>query len=184
MFFWQSPNLKMLPVAAAAVLPVYHISTLSATDPPLNLTREVLVSIFNGTITTWSDPSIADINPLIASKLPNSRISKIIRGDKSGTTGIFTDALSLFGGWKYGLVSNWPQDLNQTLDFIPFAGNFGVLQGVIETEDSIGYVAQPFALLGGVQGVVNPALLLIDKSQKPISSRKDSEDLDSFLNFI
>lgn len=65
----------------------------------LNLTQEVLVGIFNGTIALWNDPAIVLYNPSLAAV--NKTIVVVVRADSSGTTEIFTRALSAFSSeWK------------------------------------------------------------------------------------
>lgn len=58
----------------------------------LNLSRHHIVGIYNGTITSWNDSSISEINPEIS--LPDAPIMTVARAEKSGTTEIFTSALS------------------------------------------------------------------------------------------
>ena len=58
----------------------------------LNLTREAIVGIFNGTITRWNDPLLAKHNPALNSI--NRTIILIVRSDESGTTDVFTRFLA------------------------------------------------------------------------------------------
>ena len=54
----------------------------------------------------WNDSSLAEVNP--ACSLPDERILVIARRDKSGTTSLFTEALSSFNReWRaqYGVFS-------------------------------------------------------------------------------
>ena len=60
----------------------------------LKLTPEVLVGIYNGTYTLWSDPDLKSLNPDL--DLPMKHIRVVVRSDTSGTTEIFTRALSAF----------------------------------------------------------------------------------------
>lgn len=55
---------------------------------------EHIVGIYNGTITMWNDSSIAAANPTIAHLLPKATITVVARADESGTTLLFTSALS------------------------------------------------------------------------------------------
>jgi phosphate transport system substrate-binding protein len=65
----------------------------------LKLTGELLASIYLGTVKSWSDPSIAKLNP--GAKLPALRITPIYRSDSSGTTYNLTDYLSRISPeWK------------------------------------------------------------------------------------
>ena len=65
-------------------------------DTGLNLTREALVGIYNGTVLFWNDDLISSANPRLTRKLPYERISVVVRKDESGTTASFTRALSAF----------------------------------------------------------------------------------------
>ena len=44
----------------------------------------MLAEIFNGTITTWNDPKIAELNS--GATLPGDKITVFFRSDESGTT--------------------------------------------------------------------------------------------------
>ena len=81
---------------------VFNIPGISS----LNLTREVIVGIFNGSYTYWNDSHIQEVNPGIV--LPGETIVPIARADKSGSTEIFTSALASFSSqWlgTYGVFS-------------------------------------------------------------------------------
>ncbi len=82
----------MLPAIAAAVVMVYNIPDIG--QVPIMFTRDVLPLIYMGTVTKWNDPLIASVNPSLT--LPNASIVIVGRFDGSGTTSVFTQALSLF----------------------------------------------------------------------------------------
>jgi phosphate transport system substrate-binding protein len=65
----------------------------------LNLTRENIVGIFNGTIKYWNDSQLTENNSgLVGVSQP---IIVTVRMDKGSTTDIFTRALSQFSEeWK------------------------------------------------------------------------------------
>ena len=65
----------------------------------LNLSRENLVGIFNGTIKYWNDSLLVADNEGLANV--SKRILVVVRKDSAGTTSIFTRALSAF-------TLNWP----------------------------------------------------------------------------
>jgi len=72
----------------------------------LMLTREQIVGIFNGSITNWNDPTFAKYNSGVS--LPNAGIVPVVRFESSGSTEIFTTALSAFSdAWatRYGVFS-------------------------------------------------------------------------------
>ena len=71
------------------------------------LTREAVVGIYNGTITHWNDTEIQQSNQNLS--LPGHAIRVVARADFSGTTEIFTSALSSFSSeWNetYGTFAD------------------------------------------------------------------------------
>ena len=89
--FWAAqPDSLCLPVLAAAVVPIFNVPQLSS----LQLTQTALALIFMGNVTHWNDSAIAASNPGL--ELPYAPISVVVRSDSSGTTHIFTAALSAF----------------------------------------------------------------------------------------
>jgi len=72
----------------------------------LVLTREQIVGIYNGSLNNWNDPTFVEHNPGL--DLPNATIVPVARFDSSGSTEIFTRALSSFSEpWatQYGFFS-------------------------------------------------------------------------------
>lgn len=67
-------NLVQFPVAGQALVIGYNLPELNSTDPTLILNRTVLAEIWRGQVTTWDHPSIRDLNPDIAAKLPSQTI--------------------------------------------------------------------------------------------------------------
>jgi phosphate transport system substrate-binding protein len=57
----------------------------------LNMDAATIAGIFKGEITNWNDPAIAEQNPGV--ELPDLRITRVSRGDDSGTTENFTEYL-------------------------------------------------------------------------------------------
>ena len=102
----------------------------------LNLDAETIAKIYAGEVTTWNDPAIAAINEGV--DLPDTTITAVHRGDKSGTTGNFTAYLTEAAPdtWTYGDEDDFPADLggeaaNQTA---------GVAEAVAAGEGTIGYL--------------------------------------------
>ena len=58
----------------------------------LRLSMAHIVGIYNGSIRLWNDSSLDRLNPHLA--LPGESIRVAARRDKSGTTELFTGALS------------------------------------------------------------------------------------------
>lgn len=127
-----------VPTAGGPVAVVYNIPGVNN----LKLSRKVLPAIFSGQITQWNDPKIAADNPGV--KLPSSAIRLAVRADSSGTSYIFSNALSSMDSYFKGRVSasktpKWPGKP------ISGKGNPGVAQIVKRTQGSIGYVEASFA---------------------------------------
>ncbi|MEJ2011163.1 MAG: phosphate ABC transporter substrate-binding protein PstS [Anaerolineales bacterium] len=142
-------DLQMYPMIAGAVVPIYNVEGLTSDDPTLILSREVLVGIYDGTINTWNDPAIVALNPSLADKLPKAGITAVHRSDGSGTTEIFTKALSSFSPeWKAnvgaGSSIEWPVD--KAGNGVGGKGNQGVAAAVQNTANSIGYVELSYAV--------------------------------------
>jgi phosphate transport system substrate-binding protein len=111
--------------------------------PKLILDRQTLVDIYNAKVTTWNDPKIIALNPGLKDYLPSATITTVHRSDASGTTEIFTRALSSFSpDWKAGGAQSvqWPGK------GLGGKGNAGVAAAVITTPNSIGYVELSYAL--------------------------------------
>ncbi|XP_059141746.1 atrial natriuretic peptide receptor 2-like [Physella acuta] len=89
------PDLVIFPLIAGGLVIGYNLPTCSKDKGQrLNLTREHVVGIYNGTFTTWSHPSLQKVNPNCS--LPNATIAVIARQETSGSTKVFTSALSAF----------------------------------------------------------------------------------------
>ena len=104
--YTDGKDLQMYPMVAGAVVPVYNIAfkpvptpaagAKAITLPKLVLDRKSLVDIYNGKVTTWNDPEILALNPGLKDYMPSGTITTVHRSDASGTTEIFTRALSSF----------------------------------------------------------------------------------------
>ncbi|NJC96190.1 MAG: phosphate ABC transporter substrate-binding protein PstS, partial [Anaerolineae bacterium] len=146
-----NPDLQMYPMLAGAVVNVYNITWAQevpsgTTLPKLVLDRQTLVDIFNGKITKWNDAQILTLNPGLVGYLPDADITVVHRSDGSGTTEIFTKALTSFStDWIAGGASSveWPVGEGGK-------GNQGVAAGVINNPNSIGYVELSFAVSNGM----------------------------------
>lgn len=93
------PDLQMLPALAGAVVPIYNIPELSGQNAiSLILSRQSIADIFKGKVLHWNDSGILTSNPLLRDTLSKivHPIRLVVRSDSSGTSEIFTTALSLF----------------------------------------------------------------------------------------
>jgi phosphate transport system substrate-binding protein len=129
----------LIPTAGGAVSVVYNAPGVKG----LKLSNKVLTGIFEGKITSWSDPAIAADNQGL--KLPSGAIKPVVRADGSGTAFIFTNHLSAVSPVFKAEVGaskepKWPSG------FLKGKGNPGVAGLVKQTPGSIGFVEYEFAL--------------------------------------
>ncbi|MCL1970948.1 MAG: phosphate ABC transporter substrate-binding protein PstS [Candidatus Bathyarchaeota archaeon] len=137
----KAPNVLHIPETIGSIAIAYNIPNVSSR---LKLTGQVIADIFEGKITMWNDPKIADLNPSIT--LPAAKIITVHRSESSGTTFVFTGYLSKMStSWKNNVGQSkavtWPP-----ANDIASSGNTGVAQLVISTSYSIGYVELAYAL--------------------------------------
>jgi phosphate transport system substrate-binding protein len=118
------------------ISPIAIPYNLSGVDS-LNLTPDVIAGIFANTITNWSDPAIAELNP--DASLPDLAINPVHRSDESGTTENFTDYMSQTAPevWTFGAIELWDNDGPGGGE--GGQGTSGVVAAVGAGEGSIGY---------------------------------------------
>lgn len=160
-------DLQIYPTLAGAVVPIYNIEGVSQT---VILDGGVLAGIYNATITKWNDPAILALNPGV--NLPDAQITAVHRSDGSGTTEIFTNALSSFSAdWKTnvgaGTSVEWPVD--KAGYGIGGKGNQGVAAAVQNTPNSIGYVELSFAIANKITFAD-----MINKAGNKVTANADS----------
>jgi phosphate transport system substrate-binding protein len=130
------------PVAFGAITMSYNLPGVKS---GLKLDGPTAADIFLGTIKKWNDPAIAKLNPGV--KLPSTAITVIHRSDDSGTTAGFTTFLS---DWSPTFMKEVGTD--KTVKWPVGTGaakNAGVAAAVKQTQGSIGYVEQAYALENG-----------------------------------
>ncbi len=128
-----------IPTVLGAVTVSYNLPGVKS---GLRLDGPTIANIFLGRIVNWNDPAIANKNENV--KLPDAAISICHRSDDSGTTKNFTQFLADHSGaWKHGpgvdKSVKWPGGTGAK-------GNDGVAACIKQTQDSIGYVEQAYAL--------------------------------------
>jgi phosphate transport system substrate-binding protein len=133
-----------IPETIGSVVAAYNINGVP--EKGLKLTGPVLADIFRGTITTWNDPRIMELNPDL--QLPSENIVVAHRSDGSGTTFVWTSYLSIVSPeWSQtvgaGKSVEWPAGLGAP-------GNEGVANTISSTPNSIGYVELAYALTTGM----------------------------------
>ena len=131
----------------------------------------LLVDIYNAKVTTWNDPEIVALNPGLAAYLPAAPITTVHRSDASGTTDIFTHALTAFSSdWTAGAAQSiqWPGKNN-----LGGKGNAGVAGAVLNTPNSIGYVEIAYALSNSMSFAQ-----MVNKAGKTVSANGASINSD------
>lgn len=139
----KAAQAKGTPVHIPTVFGAVTVS-YNASGVPKNLKLDgaTIADIFQGKITTWNDPAIAKQNPGVS--LPSTKISVVHRSDESGTTKLFTTFLADSSKEWAGSVGSdksvkWPTGTGAK-------GNDGVAAAIKQTQGSIGYVEQAYAL--------------------------------------
>ena len=132
-------KLLHVPTVLGSVVPAYNIPGVSQ---EVKFTPDILVGIFSGKISNWSDASIAKVNPDI--KFPNQAITVVHRSDGSGTTYVWTDYLSKVSSeWQgttgKGTSVKWPVGVGGK-------GNEGVAGMIRQLPGSLGYVELIYAV--------------------------------------
>ena len=177
-------DLQMYPTVAGAEVMIYNIPELDpSSDPVLVFDRQTLVDIYLGKVTTWNDPEIVATNPGVASKLPNQPIVVAHRSDGSGTTEIFTRALTSFSAdWKaavgdpgYGTSIEWPVAKSNPTNDVGGKGNQGVAAAVQNTPYAIGYVELNYAVANNLSYAQ-----FVNKAGNTVSA--DADSLQSAMN--
>nr|WP_226925256.1 phosphate ABC transporter substrate-binding protein PstS [Georgenia thermotolerans] len=121
-----------LPLYISPIAIAYNLPGLG-TDH-LRLRPETIAALFNGDITRWNDPAIAETNPGVT--LPDLPVVPVNRSDNSGTTENFTEYLAATAGdaWPHEPSETWPRSGTQS--GAQTSGLIGTLQGA---EGTIGY---------------------------------------------
>ncbi|WP_043501224.1 phosphate ABC transporter substrate-binding protein PstS [Georgenia sp. SUBG003] len=122
-----------LPLYISPIAVAYNLPGLGVEN--LNLQPETLAGIFNGDITTWNDPAIAEANPDV--ELPDTDIVPVNRSDDSGTTENFTEYLAAAAGdaWPHEASETWPISGTQS-----GAQTSGVVSTLEAAEGTIAYL--------------------------------------------
>ncbi len=139
------------------VSPIAVVYNLEGVED-LRLSPETLAGIFAGDIESWDDPAIAEDNP--GADLPAEPINPVHRSDESGTTGNFTNYLSVAApdAWTYGEIESWPKAAGGEGG----QGTSGVVSAVGNAVNSIGYADASqagdlgVAAIGGGDDFVTP----------------------------
>ncbi len=123
-----------VPVYISPIAVVFNLKGVSDAGKHINMDAATIAKIFDGKITKWNDPAIADQNKDL--KLPDTAITVVHRSDKSGTTQNFVSYFKDVtpGNWTYDLSENWPNEVGQGAK-----GTSGVISTVKQADGTIGY---------------------------------------------
>ena len=113
---------------------VFNLKGVSDAGKHINMDAATIAKIFDGKITKWNDPAIAEQNKDL--KLPDTDITVVHRSDKSGTTQNFVSYFKDVtpDNWNYDLSENWPNEVGQGAK-----GTSGVISTVKQADGTIGY---------------------------------------------
>lgn len=123
-----------VPVYISPIAVVFNLKGVSDAGKHINMDAATIAKIFDGKITKWNDPAIADQNKDL--KLPDAAITVVHRSDKSGTTQNFVSYFKDVtpDNWTYDLSENWPNEVGQGAK-----GTSGVISTVKQADGTIGY---------------------------------------------
>lgn len=123
-----------IPVYISPIAVVFNLEGVSDQGEHINMDATTIAQIFDGKITTWNDPAIADQNPDI--ELPDTPITVVHRSDDSGTTQNFVSYLkdAAPDAWPYEVGETWPNEVGQGSK-----GTSGVISTVQQANGTIGY---------------------------------------------
>jgi phosphate transport system substrate-binding protein len=141
----KSPILH-IPTVLVAIVPIYHVPGVRGN---LRFSGPVLADIFLGTIKTWDDPLIKELNP--GQVLPHLDIAVVHRTEGKGFNYILTDYLSKASpkwhsqigktpspAWPVGISANRGEDM---------------MEKVKSNSGAIGYIELGFTLTDNALGV-------------------------------
>ncbi|MEO7064818.1 MAG: phosphate ABC transporter substrate-binding protein PstS [Dokdonella sp.] len=172
-------GLAQFPSVIGGVVPVINVEGVASGK--IHFTGPLLADIYQGKITKWNDPAIAQINPDL--KLSGAPITVVHRSDGSGTTFNFVNYLSKVSPeWKSkvgeGTSVSWPVGVGGK-------GNEGVAAYVKQLKGSIGYVELAYALQNKMTyaAVQNSAGQFVQPSLAAFQAAAASADWNSAKDF-
>jgi phosphate transport system substrate-binding protein len=167
----KSPILH-IPTVLVAIVPIYHLPGVRGN---LRFSGPVLAEIFLGSIKSWDDPQIKELNP--GQVLPHLDIAVVHRTDGKGSNYIFSDYLSKASSmWRSQIGKTpspaWP---------VGISANRGedMMEKVKATSGTIGYIELGFTLTDnsvGIGHVQNASGKFIAATQSSIAAAFHSSE--------
>lgn len=135
----QNPSLLNIPLVISAQVIDYNVPGIGQ-GTHLILDGRVLAGMYEGTIKTWNDARIAQLNPGVP--LPPTPVVPLHRGDGSGDTFLFSSYLSTQdpgwnSGYGYGTTVAWPRGAANAR---AVKGNPAMVAGCARTAGCVAYV--------------------------------------------
>ena len=179
------PEAWFVPSLAGGVAIGFNVPGIGSEE--LSIPRQALADVVLGKIWQWS--GLSPWNPKLAGVTQN--ISIVVRSESSGTTSVFTSALSSFSAeWKNGTGSSslpkWPKA------GLKFEGNAGVAIGIRLTPYSIGYLnvadaktfGVPYAKIANAEGrYVAPTLAAVQAATNAFGPKLEALVKNGSTNF-
>jgi phosphate transport system substrate-binding protein len=137
----QHPDMLNIPLCISMQMVNYNLPGLNKMH--LKLSGPVLAAIYEGKITKWNDPQIAQLNRGIS--LPDHAIIPVHRSDGSGDTFIFTQYLAFTTpDWSntlaYGTTVSWPAISGE----LGAVGNPGMVTALHDNPYSLAYIGSSY----------------------------------------
>jgi phosphate transport system substrate-binding protein len=166
-----------IPTVLVAIVPIYHVPGVKGS---LHFSGTVLADIFLGTIKSWDDPKIKEINP--GQTLPHLDISVVHRSEGKGSNYILADFLSKTSpkwrseigktpspAWPVGASASRGEDMMEKVKST--AGAIGYIElGFVLNDHSIGVGMVQNAsgkFVGATQASISAAYRSIEKAIPP-----------------
>jgi phosphate transport system substrate-binding protein len=135
----MSSHKGLMNIALAVSAQQINYNLPGVTDH-LKLNGKVLAAMYQGTITTWNDPQISELNPGV--KLPATAVVPLHRSDESGDTFLFTQYLSKQDpdGWGKSHGASTSVDFPIVSGALRETGNSGMVTGCTKTPGCVAYI--------------------------------------------
>jgi phosphate transport system substrate-binding protein len=166
-----------IPTVLVAIVPIYHVPGVKGS---LHFSGPILADIFLGTIKSWDDPKIKEINP--GQTLPHLDILVVHRSEGKGSNYILADFLSKASprwrseigktpspAWPVGASASRGEDMMEKVKST--AGAIGYIElGFVLNDHSVGVGMVENAsgkFVGATQASISAAYRSIEKAIPP-----------------